>query len=62
MSDKLQDVWGLDSPLLSFLQKIAWVFFLNIIFIITSLPVITIGASTTAMYAVYFKMIDEREF
>lgn len=62
MGNRLKDMWGLDSPLLSFLQKIAWVFFLNILFIITSLPIITIGASTTAMYAVYFKIINEQEF
>ena len=30
--------------------------------IITSIPVITIGASATAMYTVFNKMIDEREF
>lgn len=61
MSNKLKDVWGLDSPLLSFLQKIAWVFFLNILFIVTSLPVITAGASATAMYTVFFKIISERD-
>ena len=62
MGNKLKDMWALDSPLLSFLQKIAWVFFLNILFVVTSLPVITIGASATAMYTVFFKIIDEREF
>lgn len=62
MKEKLKDLWGLDSPLLSFFEKIGWVFLLNVLFIVTSIPVVTIGASATAMYTVLFKLIDEREF
>ncbi len=62
MGDKIKDLWGLDSPILNFFKKIGWAFLLNILFIITSIPIVTVGASATAMYTVFFKIIDERDF
>lgn len=62
MKERLKDFWGLDSPFLSFMKKIGWVFLLNIMFAITSIPVVTVGASAVAMYTILNKMIAEREF
>ena len=36
-------------------------FYLNLLFILTSIPIITIGASVTAMYAVTLKMVKNEE-
>ena len=41
-----------DNPVFRFLSAIFDMIFLNVLFILTSLPIFTIGASLTAMYAV----------
>ncbi|WP_196812006.1 YesL family protein [Schleiferilactobacillus shenzhenensis] len=41
--------------------KLVDLFFLNILFLLTSLPVITLGASTTAMFTVTMKMVDDSQ-
>ncbi|HEO8422123.1 Predicted integral membrane protein [Mycobacteroides abscessus subsp. abscessus] len=46
----------LDSPISRNLAKIVDVLLLNIIFILFSLPIVTIGASLTALYSVNFKI------
>jgi uncharacterized membrane protein YesL len=62
MGDKLKELWGLESPLLLFFKKLGWVFLMNILFIITSIPIVTAGASAVGMYTVFHKMIEERDF
>ena len=42
-------------------EKFGDLFLLNILFTITSLPVITIGASFTALYSMTFKMVRNEE-
>ena len=51
----------MDSPLMRFLTKIADLMVLNILFCITSIPLITIGASWTALYSVTLKMVRDEE-
>ena len=51
----------MDSPLMRFLTKIADLMVLNILFCVTSIPLITIGASWTALYSVTLKMVREEE-
>lgn len=41
-----------DSPVIAFLNKLTDLVLLNVLWLISSVPVITIGASTTAMYYV----------
>ena len=53
--------FGLDSPLLRFLSRLADIFILNILFLICCVPVITIGASATALYTVTLKMARNEE-
>ena len=51
----------MDSPLMRFLTKIADMMVLNILFCVTSIPLITIGASWTALYSVTLKMVRDEE-
>ena len=51
-------------PKLNFYQKVdkfGDLVFLNLMFVVSCIPVITIGAAVTAMYAYLFKMVDDEE-
>ncbi len=50
-----------DSPVISFLGKVADLIIINILVIICSLPIFTIGASWTALYYVTVKMVKNEE-
>jgi len=47
--------------LVRFLDKFGNIFALNVIWILFSLPIITIGASTTALYTMTIKMVKNEE-
>ena len=49
------------SKLFSVLDVLGNLFVLNLIYILFSLPIITIGASTTAMYSVTIKMVRKED-
>ncbi len=49
-------LFSLDSPLMRGMSKIADLMILNLLFIVTCIPVITIGASMTAMHYVLIKL------
>lgn len=53
--------FNLDSPLMRFLTKLADLMILNILFLITCLPIVTIGAAWTALYYVTLKMVRDEE-
>ena len=57
----MSKLFRMDSPLMRFLTKIADLMALNILFCITSIPLITIGASWTALYSVTLKMVRDEE-
>ncbi len=50
-----------DSPVVSFLGKIADLIIINLLVIVCSLPIFTIGASWTALYYVTVKMVKNEE-
>ena len=50
-----------EGPLMSFITKIAYSAYLNILWFICCLPVITIGASTTALFYVTLKIAKNEE-
>ncbi len=50
-----------NNKLTNFLQKLMYVGYLNLLWIITSLPLITIGASTTALYYTVLKIVRNEE-
>lgn len=54
-------MFNFDGKFFGFLSKIADLFVLNILFLVCSIPIITIGASTTAMYTVAKKMVANKE-
>ena len=49
-------IFNFDGPLFSFLEKCVNIVILNILFIICSIPVFTIGASMTALYYMMLKL------
>lgn len=49
--------FDLESPVMRFLNRVADLMILNLVMIVCCLPVITIGASVTAMHYVVLKMI-----
>lgn len=54
-------LFNLDSPVMVFLGKVADLMFINIITLIACIPIITIGASLTAMHYVLLKMARKEE-
>ncbi len=53
----MDSVFDYDSFLMSFIRKLADVFIVNILWLVCSIPVITIGAATTAMYCVTLRLV-----
>lgn len=51
----------LDSPFIRFLSRIVDIAILNFLFIIYSIPILTIGASITALYTVTIKMVRNED-
>lgn len=54
-------MFKLDSPLMNFLNKVADIMILNILFLVFSIPIFTMGASFSAAYYVGFKMVKNEE-
>lgn len=50
-----------NSPFLQALGKLSDIVFCNIMFVLFSLPIVTIGASAAALYSCMQKLIDDRE-
>ena len=53
--------FDVDSPLMSFLNRIADLVILNILFILCCLPVVTAGAAFTALHYVCYKIVREED-
>lgn len=62
MFDKIAEVLNFGNSFYEFMKKIGWVFAASVLFLVTSIPIFTIGASLTALYTVMFKLVQEREF
>ena len=54
-------LFDLDSPFMRFLSRLADLMILNILVLIISIPVITIGAALTAIHYVLIKMVRNEE-
>ena len=50
-----------ENPVMRFLTKIGYTIILNLLWFLCSLPLFTIGASTTALYAVMQKLVRNEE-
>ena len=54
-------LFNFESPLIRFLSRLGDLMILNLLFLLTSVPLVTIGASWTALYCVTLKMVREEE-
>lgn len=54
-------LFAVDGKLVAVLGRIADLVVLNLLWLLCSLPVVTIGASTTALYAVLLKMVKNED-
>lgn len=57
----VRDLFSIDSPLMRFLGKMADLMLLNLLFLITSVPLVTVGASLTALHYACMKMAAGEE-
>lgn len=51
----MKNIFNIDNKFFTFMGKVADIMILNLLFIITSIPIITIGTSLTALYSVSLK-------
>lgn len=54
-------IFNYEGPLFTGLSRVADLFWLNILFLVCSIPIVTIGASTTALYYVTMKMVKNED-
>lgn len=57
----MNQLFNPDSPVLGFITRIVYCVYLNILWLVCSLPIVTIGASTTALFYVTLKMAKNEE-
>ena len=57
----MRNMFNSDSSFSKIMNKIADWFILNILWIFCSIPIVTIGATTTALYSVNLKIINNEE-
>ena len=57
----MDKIFNLDTPVWRFIGKLADAVLLNILWVVFSIPIFTIGASTTALYYVSMKVVSDRE-
>ena len=54
-------LFNMDTPFWSFMGKVADLVILNVLFVVCSIPIFTIGASWTALYFVTVRMVRKEE-
>lgn len=57
----MRSLFNIDSPLMHFLSKAADMIILNVLFLITCIPIFTVGASLTALHYVTLRMVSGEE-
>lgn len=57
----MQSLFSLDSPIMRCMSRLADLVILNLLFLLTSLPIVTIGPSLAALYTVLFRLGTPRE-
>lgn len=57
----MSEFFNPDNPIMRFITKIANSVYLNILWLVCSLPIVTIGASTTSLFYVTLKMAKNEE-
>lgn len=62
MLDRVRNIFDPTNSFYEFGRKLVYVLAINIIFIISSIPIITMGAAMAAMNTVFLKIINEKDF
>ena len=57
----MNTLFNFDNPVLQFINKIVYSVYLNILWFVCCIPIVTIGASTTALFYVTLKMSKNEE-
>lgn len=57
----LSGIFNYDNPVWRFMGKLCDVLILNVLWILCSIPIVTVGASTTAVYYVTLKLVRDEE-
>ena len=57
----MNKIFNFEGPVFTFLSRLADLFWLNLLYILCCIPVITAGAATTALYYVTLKMAKDEE-
>lgn len=57
----MRSIFGLEGPVMNFITKITYSAYLNILWLVCCLPIVTIGASTTALFYVTLKVAKNEE-
>ena len=60
-TEKAVKLFSPDSKFMRFMSVLGDLMLLNFIFLLCSVPVVTIGASITALYTVVFRMVREKD-
>lgn len=55
----MHNLFNMENPTMQLLSKIADIIILNLLFVLFSLPIVSIGAAFTALFSVTFKMTKE---
>ena len=57
----MNSLFNPDNPIFHFLSRIADIIFLNLLFLLCCIPIITIGPSISALYYCMLKIIRKRD-
>lgn len=57
----MKNLFSLDGGFFAVMDKLANIFWLNILFVVCCIPIVTIGASTTALFYVTMKMVKNED-
>ena len=57
----MNSLFNIDSPIMTFLSRVADLVILNILYVVCCLPIFTIGAATSALYSQVMKMSKNEE-
>lgn len=57
----LSGIFNYDNPVWRFIGKLCDVMILNVLWLICSIPIVTVGAATTAVYYVTLKLVRDEE-
>lgn len=57
----MRGLLNLDGPVMQFITKLVYSAYLNLLWFVCCLPIVTIGASTTALYYVTLKIVKNEE-